>query len=163
MGKNIKSYATTKVHSPEKGREALRQKVLNLSFKNTVRLNHTQNCTGVLNLSFKIWYGLTVHIIRFQKILQAKLSIFQNCPIKSNSSELRKFRAVRPHSPRITQNLHILLTYSILCFRHLPRQRTLENSRESREFRTLRTIIKTYVIDFQISDHRQRTQEKWSE
>ena len=35
--------------------------------------------------------------------------------------------------------------------------------RESREFRTLRTIIKTYVIDFQISDHRQRTQENWSE
>ena len=33
------------VHSPGKGREALRQKVL--------------------NLSFKIRYGLTVHIIRF--------------------------------------------------------------------------------------------------
>ena len=33
------------VHSPGKGREALRQKVL--------------------NLSFKIPYGLTVHIIRF--------------------------------------------------------------------------------------------------
>ena len=65
MGKNIKSYATTQVHSPGKGREALRQKVLNLSFKNTVRLNRTQNCTGVLNLSFKIRYGLTVHIIRF--------------------------------------------------------------------------------------------------
>ena len=31
------------------------------------------------------------------------------------------------------------------------------------EFRTLCTIIKTYVIDFQISDHRQRTQENWSE
>ena len=27
MGKNIKSYATTQVHSPGKGREALRQKV----------------------------------------------------------------------------------------------------------------------------------------
>ena len=27
MGKNIKSYATTQVHSPRKGREALRQKV----------------------------------------------------------------------------------------------------------------------------------------
>ena len=27
MGKNIKSYATTKVHSPGKGREALRQQV----------------------------------------------------------------------------------------------------------------------------------------
>ena len=26
MGKNIKSYATTQVHSPGKGREALRQK-----------------------------------------------------------------------------------------------------------------------------------------
>ena len=27
MGTNIKSYATTQVHSPGKGREALRQKV----------------------------------------------------------------------------------------------------------------------------------------
>ena len=35
--------------------------------------------------------------------------------------------------------------------------------RELREFRTLRTKINTYVIDFQISDHRQRTQENWSE
>ena len=51
------------VHSPGKGREALRQKVL--------------------NLSFKIRYGLTVHIIRLlKKFLQAKFSIFQNCPIK---------------------------------------------------------------------------------
>ena len=33
------------VHSPGKGREALQQKVL--------------------NPSFKMWYGLTVHIIRF--------------------------------------------------------------------------------------------------
>ena len=41
MGKNIKSYATTQVHSPGKGREALRQKVLNPSFKNTVWLNRT--------------------------------------------------------------------------------------------------------------------------
>ena len=45
MGKNIKSYATTQVHFPGKGREALWQKVL--------------------NLSFKIRYGLTIHIIRF--------------------------------------------------------------------------------------------------
>ena len=36
-------------------------------------------------------------------------------------------------------------------------------SRELREFRALRTKINTYVIDFQISDHRQRTQENWSE
>ena len=45
MGKNIKSYATTPSPFPGKGREALRQKVL--------------------NPSFKIRYGLTVHIIRF--------------------------------------------------------------------------------------------------
>ena len=50
------------------------------------------------------------------------------------SSELRRFRTIRPHT-----------------------------ARESRKFRTLRTIIKAYVIDFQISDHRQRTQENWSE
>ena len=47
-------------------------------------------------------------------LLQAKFPIFQNCPIKSNSSELRKFRAIRPHSPQIRQNLHILLTFSIM-------------------------------------------------
>ena len=36
-------------------------------------------------------------------------------------------------------------------------------SRELCEFCALRTKINTYVIDFQISDHRQRTQENWSE
>ena len=41
--------------------------------------------------------------------------------------------------------------------------RFTHTARESREFHTLRTIIKTYVIDFQIADHRQRTQENWSE
>ena len=35
--------------------------------------------------------------------------------------------------------------------------------RELRKFRALRTKINTYVIDFQISDHRQRNQENWSE
>ena len=54
-----------------------------------------------------------------------------------NSSELRKFRAVRPHSPRITRNSHILLTYSTLCFRHLPQQRTLRNSSELRKFHAI--------------------------
>ena len=39
--------------------------------------------------------------------------IFQKIvPSSQNSSKLRRFRAVRPHSPRITRNLHILLTYS---------------------------------------------------
>ena len=44
------------------------------------------------NLSFTIWYGLTVHIIRFSNYKQN----FQNCLPQSNSSELRKFRAVCP-------------------------------------------------------------------
>ena len=93
-------------------------------------------------------------------LLQAKFSIFQNCPIKSNSSELRKFRAIRPHSPRIRLNSHILLTYSILCSRHLPRQRTLENSSELRKFRAIRPhsprirlnshILLTFSIMFQV-------------
>ena len=55
-----------------------------------------------------------------------------------NSSELRKFRAIRPHSPQITRNLHILLTYSTLCFRHLLQQITLRNSSELRKFRAVR-------------------------
>ena len=45
MGKNIKSYATTQVHFPQEREGSLMAK-------------------GP-NLSFKIWYGLTVHIIHF--------------------------------------------------------------------------------------------------
>ena len=55
-----------------------------------------------------------------------------------NSSELRKFSAIRPHSQRIPRNLHILLTYSTLSFRHLLQQRTLRNSSELRKFRAVR-------------------------
>ena len=55
-----------------------------------------------------------------------------------NSSELRKFRAICPHSPRIPRNSHILLTYSTLCFRHLLQQRTLRNSSELRKFHAVR-------------------------
>ena len=55
-----------------------------------------------------------------------------------NSSKLCKFRAIRPHSPRILQNSHILLTYSTLCFRHLLQQRTLRNSSELHKFRAVR-------------------------
>ena len=81
-----------------------------------------------------------------------------------NSSELRKFRAIRPHSPRIT---HILLTYSILCFRHLPWQRTFKNSSELRKFRAIRPHsprimrnshhLLTLHLTFQMPDQWQRT------
>ena len=157
MGKNIKSYATTQVHSP-------REREGSLTAKGP-------------NLLFTIWYGLTVHIIHFKitskifkivfpsqipanyansaqfactvrefhKIRTIQLTCYTLCfshlsrqRTLQNSSELRKFRAIRPHSPRITQNSHILLTYSILCFRHLPRQRTFRNFSGSCKFRAVR-------------------------
>ena len=57
--------------------------------------------------------------------------------ILPNSGKLRKFHAVRSHSPQIMQNLHHLLTYYTLCFRHLPQQRTLRNSSELCKFHTV--------------------------
>ena len=74
----------------------------------------------------------------YYSLLKFTSKIFKNCLPQSNSSELRKFRAICPHSRRITRNWHILLTYSTLCFRHLPRQRTLRNSSELRKFRAIR-------------------------
>ena len=58
MGKNIKSYATTQVHSPGKGREALQQKVLtakspNLSAK--IWLNRTHSFLKSTGKSFQIY------------------------------------------------------------------------------------------------------------
>ena len=106
--------------SPGKGREALQQKV-QIFRLNMVRLNRTY------------WLNRTYYsLLKFYK------QNFQNCLPQSNSSELRKFRAIRPHSPRITRNSHILLTYSTLCFRHLPQQRTLRNSSELRKFHAVR-------------------------
>ena len=136
--------------------------------------------------------------------------LFQIGSFGQNSSELHKFCAIRPHSPRIPQNLHysinllyimfqapslaenpaefqqitqiprnsptqsanyakftVLLTYSILCFRHLPRQRTLRNSSELRKFhaihphspritRNLHHLL-TLHLTFQMPDQWQRT------
>ena len=148
MGKNIKSYATTQVHFPQEMEEGLTAKSP--------------------NLSFKIWYGLTVHIpfhitgIIFQSLsfgqsyseLHKIRSIhpkypppfnnalcFRHLPQQRklrNSSELRKFHAVCPHSLRIMQNSHKLLTHYTLCFRHLPRQRKLRNSSKLCKFRAVR-------------------------
>ena len=122
----------------------------NLSFKIWYGLNRTYyslpNFTSKIwegsltatspNLSFKIWYGLNR---TYYSLLNFTSKIFKFKIVSSsqNSSELRKFRAIRPHSPQITRNLHILLTYSTLCFRHLPRQRTLQNSSELCRFRTI--------------------------
>ena len=102
------------VHSPGKGREALRQKVL--------------------NLSFKIWYGLTVHIIRLLKILQAKFSIVPSSKIPANYANSAQFATQSANYAKFAHFVNI----SYLCFRHLPRQRTLQNSSELRKFHAIR-------------------------
>ena len=104
MGKNIKSYATTP--SPfHREREA------SLTAK-------------VLNPSFKIWYGLTVHIIRFYShytlCFRCLTSDRERHEIPANQVKFARFAPI-PH--------------------------------ELRKFRALRTKINTYGIDFQISDH----------
>ena len=109
MGKNIKSYATTQVHFPREREGSLMAK-------------------GP-NPLFTIWYGLTVHIIRF-KITSKIFKIVFPSQIPANYAD----------SARFANTAH-----------------------ESCKFRTLCTKIQIYVIDFQISDHRQRTQENWSE
>ena len=81
-------------------------------------------------------YSLLKTLFAF-KIYRQNFQFFKIVPSSHNSSKLRKFRAVHPHSPRIMRNSHILLTYSILCFRH-HRERTLQNSSELRKFRAIR-------------------------
>ena len=112
----------------------------------------------------------SVNCAKFAPIINLFVLCFRHLPRQRtlwNSSELRKFRAIRPHSPRITRNLHILLTYSTLCFKHLPWQRTLRNSSKLRKFRAIRPHspritrnlhhLLTLYITFQIPDQWQRT------
>ena len=107
---------------------------------------------------------------KFAPIINLFVLCFRHLPRQRtlwNSSELRKFCAIRPHSPRITRNLHILLTYCTLCFRHLPRQRTPRNSSKLCKFRAIRPHspritrnshhLLTLYITFQIPDQWQRT------
>ena len=89
------------------------------------------------NLSAKIWYGLTVHIRFLILNLQSKFFNFSNlCLVFWQNFQ------------RIKKNLLHSLTYSVndakfasfiypftLCFRCLPRQRTLGNSSETRSIR----------------------------
>ena len=110
MGKNIKSYATTQVHFPREGREALRQKV-QIFRLNMVRLNHT-------------YYSLLKFTSKIFKIVSPS-------QIPANYANSAQFA----HTVREFRKIHtIRLTYYTLCFRHLPRQRTLQNSSELRKF-----------------------------
>ena len=98
MGKNIKSYATTQVHFP-------REREGSLTAKGP-------------NLSFTIWYNLTVHIIRFSNYMQN----FQNCLPQAKFQLITQIpRSSPPQSTNSAKFAHFTL-----CFRHLPRQRTLQ-------------------------------------
>ena len=106
---------------------------------------------------------------KFTPIINLFILCFRGLPRQRtlrNSSELRKFHAIRPHSPRIPQNSHFLLTYYTLCFRHLPWQRTLQNSSELHRFcavhphspritRDLHHLLTLYIM-FQMPDQWQR-------
>ena len=102
------------------GREgSLMAKSPNPLARNVIRLNRTHS---FLNL---------------QQYFSNK--IFHSCFVLwQNSSELRKLRVICPHSPRITLNSRHLLTHYTLCFRYLPRQRTLRNSSKLCKFRIIR-------------------------
>ena len=64
MDKNIKSYATTQVHSPGKGKEALWQKVQIFQVKNMIRLNRT---LSFLNLQTKFFKQIFNYVLYFAK------------------------------------------------------------------------------------------------
>ena len=149
---------------------------------NMVRLNRTYYSLFKLQAKF----SKLSSPVKFQRITQiprssppqsansAKFAHFTLCfrhlprqRTLQNSSELRKFRAVRPHSPQTMRNSHILLTYSTLCFRHLPQQRTLRNSSELCKFCAIRQHrpritqnshhLLTLHLTFQMPDQWQKT------
>ena len=59
MGKNIKSYATTQVHFPGKGREASRQKSKSFG-KNMVRFNRTHLFLNLQAKFFKFMFCTSI-------------------------------------------------------------------------------------------------------
>ena len=71
MGKNIKSYATTPSPFPWEREGSLTAKVL--------------------NLSFKIWYSLTVHIIRFYRQNFQFFKIVPSSQIPANYANSAQF------------------------------------------------------------------------
>ena len=109
MGKNIKSYAITQVHSPGKGREALRQKVQIFRARNVIRFNRTHSFLNLQqNFSNKIFHSCFV--------------------LWQISSKLSKICSIRLHTPRIMRNSHQLLTHLYYIMFQAPAP--AENSQE---------------------------------
>ena len=130
-----------------------------------VRLNRTYySLQKVQNISFKTWYCLTVHIIRFQN-LQAKF--FKNCPVKSKFQQITQIPRSSPTQSTNYAKLAHFVNIFYLCFRHLPRQRTLQKPSELRKFRAIRPHspqitqnshnLFTLYITFQMPDQWQGT------
>ena len=87
------------------------------------------------NISFKIWYGLTVHIIHF-KIHRQNFS-----KKSSHQVKFQQIMQIPRSSPTQSANyakLAHFVNIFYLCFRHLPRQRTLQNSSELCKFHAIR-------------------------
>ena len=94
----------------------------------------------------------------YYSLLKFRSKIFKNCLPQSNSSELRKFHAIRPHSPRITRNSHILLTYSTFIsgtctsreLSGIPANYadSTQFTHTVRESREIRTICEHYTLRF---------------
>ena len=78
------------VHFPGKGREALRQKVLKIWYDLTVHIIRFLQAK-VLNLSFKVRYGLTVHIIRFYRQNFQFFKIVPSSQIPANYANSAQF------------------------------------------------------------------------
>ena len=122
--------------SPGKGREALRQKVQIFHLQNMIRLNRTYY--SLLNFTSKIFQNLvfrakfkqikqnplnsliySTNCAKFTPIINLFVLCFRHLPRQRtlwNSSELRKFCAIRPHSPRITRNSHIFVNLFYIMF-----------------------------------------------
>ena len=105
MGKNIKSYATIQVHFPQEREGGLMAKIP--------------------NLSFEIWYGLTVHI----RFWIYKPNFSKLCLSVKFTVNYAKFAQFTPTYPAPFINA--------LCFRYLPRQEILSNSSKLCRFRAI--------------------------
>ena len=109
MGKNIKSYATTQVHFP-RGREgSLTANNPNLSATGVIRLNHTHS---FFKFTAK-FFSTRLFFLNLQQNFSNQ--IVQSCfELWLIASKLSKIRSIHLHTPRITQNLHQLLTHDIM-------------------------------------------------
>ena len=89
MGKNIKSYATTQIHSPQGREGSPTANNPNLLATNVIRLNHTHSFLNLRqNVSNKIFHSRFCTLANFQQIKQNLLNfayiLHELCKIRTN-------------------------------------------------------------------------------